>query len=748
MPKRTLDFRKLFAPSDSVAFIVIIMGLFIALFLDEMAVRLIGVCISILGGVALFMMISPRIAGLSLQDRKVSQRTEFVTKTQTDSGSKRTIFENYASSFGPDDAVPAVIDSNQTRLFDDIIQAPPQSLDDEPTQIIGPVSRAADLKQRHDTSLSEDVSAVRVISKKKSRTPATMDLVVDKKIRRATVQGPFVAENIPEEGLALSDEVIIRPRRTQPVQAPVSPPPPDIQPTSDVEHVADLVTHKRRHLNVSLSDFTDAEQDANMSGEPRKEFDYLLNRVLQVIRSMTNARSAAFFWVNAEKKQLILESKITDANHAFSDERKLPMGDDVVSKIAIHGRPEILTEIRASAELDLLPYYGRPAGTLSFIGVPVFFGGSVVGVLCADSTDSDAYDGITVGFLGHFTKLISGLVKSYTDKFDLINSSRMLRALTQFNANASKQNPTVSDVAIAAMDAAIKVMDATIVGTCLFQDLQSTWKVAEISSVEPEWLKVKDTYIDIENTVVGRCIMESKTVVSDGFSGAVLVSEGEPSIGLGQFIAVPLRSSTHNYGSLFIINPESSLSQFDVSILEVLGELAGGLIERLRSAEVITTGVLLDADTNVLNNAGFVLRVREEISRSVDYSLPFTLCMIQVDDISNDTSRASDLTIINHVLNLLRDGIRDYDILARVDRGTIALGLVGSTAQKTQLWMERTRREIASSVISINGRRSTVTVSIGIAEVEPSESYDVLIANARAVLARSMKQTNKVTVFA
>ena len=69
MPKRSVDLKKIFAPSDATAFVVIALGLFIALFLDEMAVRLIGVCIAILGGVALFMMVSPRLAELSMQGR-------------------------------------------------------------------------------------------------------------------------------------------------------------------------------------------------------------------------------------------------------------------------------------------------------------------------------------------------------------------------------------------------------------------------------------------------------------------------------------------------------------------------------------------------------------------------------------------------------------------------------------------------------------------------------------------------------
>jgi len=72
-----------------------------------------------------------------------------------------------------------------------------------------------------------------------------------------------------------------------------------------------------------------------------------------VIRSATNARTAAFLWVNSERQELVVEAKITEAEDEFTSQRKLPMGIDALSQIAREGRPEIITQISPSAEINM-----------------------------------------------------------------------------------------------------------------------------------------------------------------------------------------------------------------------------------------------------------------------------------------------------------------------------------------------------------------------------------------------------------
>ena len=101
-----------------------------------------------------------------------------------------------------------------------------------------------------------------------------------------------------------------------------------------------------------------------------------------------------------------------------------------------------------------------------------------------------------------------------------------------------------------------------------------------------------------------------------------------------------------------------------------------------------------------------------------------------------------------HVLRLVKEQLREYDVVARFADEQIALGLIGYKLQEAQNWTETMRREVASSPVEIGGKRLSFTTSIGIAQAEPRDTWDDLIAHANAALEVSMRSGNKVTVFA
>ncbi|MBC8124274.1 MAG: GAF domain-containing protein, partial [Candidatus Kapabacteria bacterium] len=504
----------------------------------------------------------------------------------------------------------------------------------------------------------------------------------------------------------------------------------------------------RRSPAVSLTTFVNDEADEDLtSQEPRREFDHLLNRVLMVIRSVTNARTAAFFWVNSERQQLVLEAKITEAEAEFTTERKIPMGYDALSQIAREGRPEIITQISPSAELDLLPYYDRHAQTMSFIGVPVYYGGNVVGILCADSLIEDAYSDITVGFFGQFTKLISGLVSSYTSKFDLMHASATLEATKNFRDHLGGVPTNILQITRALFATLIQQMDISRVGVVSFDAAQRAWTLTDArSAMDDGYRSNVGQIVDLTTSAVGHAINSATTVVHSEEYNGIRVMTMEPHIDQGQFVAVPICTASESYGALFLENLESTLSHQDIALVEVLGELAGPLFDHLRTAENLQGSALLDHATGVLNTQGFEMRVREEFARAVDYNLPLTLCMLNLDP-SRTTEEQRERAIL-HVLRMVKGQLREYDIVARLSTDQLALGLVGYRLQEAQNWTETMRREIASTPVDIDGKRLSFTVSIGIAQSEPRDTWDDLIAHANAALDVSKRVGNKVTVFA
>ncbi|MBM4178938.1 MAG: diguanylate cyclase [Ignavibacteria bacterium] len=805
MPKQKVDLFKVFQPSDAVAFIAIGIGLVIAVIApgDNLAVRLIGICIAILGGVALFMMVSPRLTDLQIiTPIRPSATPDLSSRTTQDATKKSQTFDPdaYRESFGQAEAEEATfVDERQTTLFEDqstpTVQAPilgvdltvdtetsvrivgvkqPNPSTIEPPKLISEMRQAAraaiiDVPINEEIQLSEDV-IIRPL-----HTPAAGVEQPDEEVTSLdaendsapifvsddetvtiidapssdSVQMVFVDPDVADDADLTSEVLEIADQQVDEVVF-YNDPAPLASAEQDIVAASSPVVREtsRRSPVVSLSTFVNEADDEDMSSqEPRREFDYLLNRVLMVIRSATNARTAAFLWVNHERQQLVVEAKITEAEAEFTSQRKISMGHDALSQIAREGRPEIITQISPTAELELLPYYERTASTVSFIGVPVYYGGNVVGILFADSLVEDAYSDITVGFFGQFTKLISGLVSSYTSKYDLLHANTTLEALRHFRNALGSGTPTLQQVIKAMFGTLIQYMDISRIGVVSFDGQQRSWTLTDArSAMEDGYRGHVGVAVDLSRSLVGQTIQSATTVAKTDDGSSVRVFDSEPPLDGGQFVAVPLATSTESFGALFMENLESSLSQQDIALAEALGEHIGSVFEQIHRATTLEHSALLDSATGVLNAQGFDMRIREEFARAVDYNIPLTLCTIELD-----ASRASNEQrehAVLHVLKLVKNQLREYDVVAHVDEYQLALGLVGYKLQEAQNWTETMRREVASSPVDVHGKRLSFTVSVGIAQAEPRDAWDDVIAHSQAALAISKKVGNKVTVFA
>lgn len=192
-----------------------------------------------------------------------------------------------------------------------------------------------------------------------------------------------------------------------------------------------------KEYSFQLSDFCDVEEDVfNREVGPKSEFGYLMKKVLTTVKEANFAHTVAYFWINRDKNQMVLESFVSESDK-FTAHRRRELGTDVISQIAKTGKPQILSRVNIAGQLEMLGYYDGVEPIKTFIGVPVFYpkaggaAGEPVAVLVLDSMVEDAFGPETLAVLGQFTKLISALIKSYTDKYDLLLDSEVLRSITR-----------------------------------------------------------------------------------------------------------------------------------------------------------------------------------------------------------------------------------------------------------------------------------------------------------------------------
>ncbi len=768
MSKRSIQLKKVLTPTDAVAVIVIIVGLLIAIFLTEVAIRLIGICVAILGSVALVMLISQRLSEVvESRFKPSSPPPSFKVTVKHDDHAKRTVIEDFESEFGSD-----INNTEDSEDADDLIEvdegfriksggggddniSPEIEYDGESEDIEeNSLSRQESKEPQsfgQNFRFDDENSGMRIIgvSKKPAvakNASANSELHFntggddqDSKDDSGTIPLDFEAEvtnqAAGEENIAEGEPVEID---------------GNVIDGKLIDTKPSVRLYKKKELNIPFSDLI--EEAPTVNHEPRKEFDYFLKRVLMIIRSVTNTRTAVFFLVNSAKREFVLESVVTDVPDKISDNKRFKITNDVVSQIAVNLKPEILSEINPSAELDLIPYYKKSVGSVSFIGVPVFYNNMITGVLCADSDIVDAYDSVTVGFLGHFTKLIAGLVHSYTEKFDLIQASRTLDAVNIFHQFSNNPGATPDDISNSIVESVSQIIDCQAIGFCAFDDNSGAWIIKSASSKGKDVNKIIGTPVNLNATVLGNTITTSATNTFVPVNqNSVRVYSGEDDISGGIFCSVSVMSMTGTFGALYIedSNP-GAVSSLDILLLETIADQAGSALEKLYFMDMINNSSLIDPSTGILNIPAFNRRIEEELFRCAAYNQPMSLFLFKLDEYTSfdpEQFRERVEKMLYHVINIVRNKIKVYDIFGKASHDIFAIGLVNTDPKDAKMRTDRIRNEIANTLIEMDGKSFTVTISGGIAGASNVNSVDRLIGHALTALEVSLTKTNSISIF-
>ncbi len=139
---------------------------------------------------------------------------------------------------------------------------------------------------------------------------------------------------------------------------------------------------------------------------------------------------------------IILKQKIALEKYSSSStdiiKQKFDIENDVLSKIVINREPEILSDITKIAESDNLRYYRTAQGMKSFVGVPLYYGKALAGILAMDSKENDAFGIETIYSLGRFVRVISLLISLFEEKHADSQADMRLKALLEIVSTDKK----------------------------------------------------------------------------------------------------------------------------------------------------------------------------------------------------------------------------------------------------------------------------------------------------------------------
>lgn len=521
------------------------------------------------------------------------------------------------------------------------------------------------------------------------------------------------------------------------------------------------VTEGPRALTVedaAITDFYDVDTDvAARDAEPRSEFHTLVDRVLLVLKSVLFCNTAAYFWLNREKEQLVLEGVATDSA-SFSGQTRLALADDILSQVAVSGKPRILTSVNPQGETEMLRYYEAPAGVRSAIAAPVFYRNEAqvvepVGVLVADSTAEDAFGQETIEVLGRFTKLVSALIKSYTDKYDLLADADLLAAIRRLQ-DAVKSDPTEQRILTVLMDEVGRLATWDHLSITMYAEEANTWTVQKVVNRSSDPYVLPSREVDAAGSIVGEAIGSNRVEVVPDLAGddRPRFHAGEPMAREGSFLVIPVSSYNRCYGALALESrKERGFSGPEVEVLYRLVENAAAALEVEYMNALLRDFAAVEHTTGLVTRAFFVRRIDEEVRRADDAAAELALVLFGVDGLEEQVRRFGKeiQTVILRSLNdLVRSHLRAYDVLGRYDGNVLGVLLTGMTASDAYLWAEKLRKAVAGHVIAFGPRAFSVTISVGVCGLSERMAARDLVSGALQVHSKAVDGGgNTVRVF-
>jgi diguanylate cyclase (GGDEF)-like protein len=211
-------------------------------------------------------------------------------------------------------------------------------------------------------------------------------------------------------------------------------------------------------------------------------------------------------------------------------------------------------------------------------------------------------------------------------------------------------------------------------------------------------------------------------------------------------VVIPVSSGTDVLGVLCLADRagEEPFSPTDVARLDALAAPAALALARLRAArqlEHLAQAAIVDSASGLFNRLYFQNRLQEELQRATRQATTLSLQMIDVDAFKAVNDSYGHLTgdsIIKDVADILRRSVRVFDVCARYGGDEFAVVMPGSGLQSATAVAERIRRRIAERQPPLSLEPS-ITVSIGVAELQPGEQARDLIDRADRALYEAKK---------
>jgi diguanylate cyclase (GGDEF)-like protein len=473
------------------------------------------------------------------------------------------------------------------------------------------------------------------------------------------------------------------------------------------------------------------------------QFSFVLEKILSVIKEAYDANTAIYFWYDRKKEKLSIESFVSNSNEI--DKRKFDLEDDILSKIVQKAEPELLSEIASVAEVDVIRYYRSNQGIKSFVGVPLFFGKSLIAILAVDSKMPDAFGIETIYSLGRFVRLITMMISLFEDKYSEKIAQQRLNSLLQI-ITPDRKYDSDEDITMSIKNAVSSLVQYDVFTFIYFDPVSQKFKTEYVENKTSLKYVGKSLEIDFDLSMVGKSIKTGMPIKIDDTSANQLTrfAKVEDITFDGSFLCLPIVFNGQNYGVLcFESLKKHAYSNSDVQFLKNAILLLGFIVYSYSTQKLYKNLISIDVETRLLNAVTFRDRLELDLIRASQLKLHSALALIKIDDFLEQESLFDENpfpTVLKTIAQVIDSEIEPGSTLGRLDDRVFGVYFFNTSSKDVALWADKIRVKVARKPIDVVSKQTTYTVSIGVASAQGVSDVDELIHNAELALKKAVEK--------
>lgn len=501
---------------------------------------------------------------------------------------------------------------------------------------------------------------------------------------------------------------------------------------------------KKNYIKIANEKFPD-----NVGQD--EQFGFVLEKILYVAKEAFLAHSSIFFWYNQAKKRFTLERFVSSSTNLTK--QKYDLENDILSKIIQNGEPELLTDITPNAERDVIRYYNSPQGIKSFVGVPLFYGDLLAGVIVLDSKVRDAFGMETIYSLGRFVRVISIIISLFEEKFSESRSKERLNALL----NVLRLDKDFSDEKelFNTIEKAVKyLIQWDAFAFVYFNPKEHEFKTARVVNKTSLKYVGKNLKVELEGTLVGKTIISGTPVMiadtSVSENKITRFSKSEDVNFDGSFLAIPLVYDNKNYGVICFESLKKNVyTNSDIKFLQSALKIFAFIVYSYSTQATLKNLLSVDVETHTLNYETFFKNLQTDLIKAKECQVSGAIAIIEIDEFLEQESLFEGdpfPKVLNAIVEMVKEEMTPLNIFGRISKRVFGIYFFNSSTKDVFLWSEKLRIKIARKPISVIAKQTTFTVSIGVASTNNKTDTEEVLKNAGLALKKALEKGGNTVV--